>query len=186
MDDLIYDRTQEDVTYALNNPSSESFLKGAYNYVDFNRVEGWCEYIANALNSYNYNVDVTTKTNWSMSDFPTDQDFERIRQNILNLKKAYVSFTEVPANLKNITYKKANDIEKILHELFSILMYMENFFVYSGVANSGQSRMWQQRFRRKYLTVRGYTMFVDADGNEFVTADDEELHVKEWKNGISK
>ena len=179
MDDLIYDRTQEDVIYALNNPSSENFLKGAYNYVDFNRVESWCEYIANILNSYNYNVDVTTQTNWNMSDFPTDQDFERIRQNILNLKKAYVSFTEVPANLKNITYKKANDIERILYEIDYILKSMENHFVYSGVANSGQTRMWQQRFRRKYLTERGYTAFVDANGSEFITADSEELYVKE-------
>ncbi len=179
MDDLIYDRTQADVTYALNNPSSESFLKGAYNYVDFNRVESWCEYIANALNSYNYKVDVMVKTNWSMSDFPTDQDFERIRQNILNLKNAYVTFTAVPANLKNITYQKANDIERILDELFSILKHMENFFVYSGVANSGQSRMWQQRFRRKYLTETGYTIFKDINGDEFITADDEELYVKE-------
>ena len=179
MDDLIYDRTQEDVTYALNNPSSESFLKGAYNYVDFNRVESWCEYIADTLNSYNYKVDVTTKNNWSMSDFPTDKDFERIRQNILNLKKAYVSFTEVPANLKNITYKKANYIERILHEIDHILKSMENYFICCGVAVCGQSRTWQQRFRRKVSSAIDYTVFVDANEEEFLTKDGRIFYVKE-------
>lgn len=179
MDDLIYDRTQEDVTYALNNPSSKNFLKGAYNYVDFNRVESWCQYIANVLNSYNYNVTVTTKTDWNMSDFQTDKDFERIRQNILNLKNSYVSFTEIPASLKNLTYKKANDIEKILHEIDYILKSMENHFVYCGVSSCGQNRVWQQRFRRKTLSERVPVIFLDSNGEIFVTSDGEELYVKE-------
>ena len=113
MDNLIYDRTQSDVIYALNNPSSENFLKGAYNYSDLNRVEEWCLYIANILNSYNYSVSIITKTNWSMSDFPTSQELERIRSNINTLKQAYFSFTQIPQNLEYMTWRKANDIEKI-------------------------------------------------------------------------
>lgn len=153
MDNLIYDRTQADVTYALNNPSSNLFLKGAYNYIDLNRVEEWCSYIANTLNSYNYNVDIITKTNWSMSDFPTSQELERIRSNVNMLKQTYFSFTEVPTNMDNMTYKKANDIEKNLFEIDKILKHMENNFIYAGVGNVGSNRIWQQRFRRKYIQV---------------------------------
>ena len=178
MDKLIYDRTQADVTYALNNPSNENFLKGAYNYTDLNRVEEWCSYLANILNSYNYNVEIITKTNWDMSNFPTSQELQRIRNNIAKLKKAYLSFTEVPVNLGNITYKKANDIEKILYEIDTLIKQMENNFVYVGVANSGQARVWQQRFRRKYIEI-SYSDFVDANGELFITSNGLMLEVRE-------
>lgn len=179
MDELIFDRTQADVNYAINNPSSVTFLKGAYNYIDLNRIETWCEYLAERLSSYNYFVTVTAKTDWTMSDFPTSQELERIRTNVNNLKQAYFSFTQVPRNLENMTFAKANDIERILDEIDKILIIMENNFIYSGVAVSGQNRVWQQRFRRKYVVVSGYAQFIDVNGQIFETADGEEYHVKE-------
>ena len=173
MDNLIYDRTQEDVLYALNNPSSENFLKGAYNYTDLNRIENWCSYIADILNSYNYPVEVTVKTNWSMTDFPIKFDMERIRQNVNRLKQAYFSFTQIPENLEYMTWRKANDIEKILYELDYILRHMENNFIYSGVARSGQNRIWQQRFRRiyTYIILKTWEELTQLTWNDF--ADDE-------------
>lgn len=138
MDNLIYDRTQEDVLYALNNPSSENFLKGAYNYTDLNRIENWCTYIADILNSYNYPVKVTVKTNWNMTDFPTKFDMERIRQNINRLQQAYFSFTQIPQNLEYMTWRKANDIEKILYEINTLLNNMISQFYYCGELFSGE------------------------------------------------
>ena len=142
MDNLIYDRTQLDIT----NLSSKAY----YNYTDLNRIEQWCEYLSEILNNYNYFVNISTKTNWTMLDLPTQSEMERIRLNISMLKEAYFSFTQVPSNLENMTWQKANDIENILHEIDCILKWMENNFVYCGVANMGQNRVWQQRFRRKY------------------------------------
>lgn len=151
MEDLIYDRTKADADYAEANPNATEFLKGSYGYVDLNRVENWCEYLANILNNYGYLVNITAKTDWSMKDKARDTaDMERIRQNVNRLKEAYFSFTQIPENLEYMTINKANGIERILHELDYILMWMENHFIYSGVANSGQVRTWQQRFRRKY------------------------------------
>ena len=142
MDKLIYDRTQLDITNLTS--------KGYYNYTDLNRIETWCEYLANILNHYSYFVDIKTKTNWTMLDLPKQSEMKRIRGNINTLKQAYFSFTQIPVNLENMTWQKANDIEKILHEIDCILKWMENNFVYCGVANMGQNRVWQQRFRRKY------------------------------------
>lgn len=157
MDKLIFDRTQEDVTYALRNPSDATFLKGAYNYTDLNRIEEWCEYLVNILNSYyNYHVSIAIKKDWTMSDFPTSSEMERIRKNVNTLKQSYFSFTQIPENLEYMTWQKANDIEKILYEIDKIFKHMENNFVYCGVAGCGQNRIWQQRFRRKY----DYTIFV--------------------------
>ena len=94
MENLIFDRTQLD----LFNDTE----KGNYNYTDLNRVEEWCEYVANRLNEYNYFVDIEVKTNWTILDFPTNADMERIRSNVEKMKKAYYSFKEVPDTLNKI------------------------------------------------------------------------------------
>lgn len=142
MENLIFDRTQND----LRNKTKKSY----YNYDDLNRVETWCEYLANILNNYGYLINITVKTDWDMKDKARDTaDMERIRQNVNRLKQAYFSFTQIPANLDYMTFEKANEIERILHEIDYILMWMENNFIHSGVAVCGQNRLWQQRFRRK-------------------------------------
>ena len=142
MQNLIFDRTQLDI----DNDTE----KGQYTYTDLNRVESWCKYIADVLNSYNYYVSISTRTDWKESDYHYSKDLERIRTNINRLKEAYFSFTQIPENLEYMTWQKANDIEKILYEIDKIIKHMENNFIYCGVANCGQSRLWQQRFRRKY------------------------------------
>ncbi len=127
--------------------------KAYYNYTDLNRIESWCKYLSEILTSYSYQINIETKTNWVATDFPTLAEMERIRKNIVTLKDAFYSFTEVPNTTNNMTYQKANDLERILREIDYLLMSMENNFVYCGVANSGQNRIWQQRFRRKYSYI---------------------------------
>lgn len=145
MEKLIFDRTENDI---INKNK-----KSRYNYIDFNRVESWCQYISEILNFYSYPVNIITKTNYSRSNFPDELDLERIRQNVNILKQAYFSFTEIPENLDYMTWQKANDIERILYEIDKILKHMENNFIYAGVGNVGSNRIWQQRFRRKYIQV---------------------------------
>lgn len=58
---LIYDRTALDVLNAKNNPSSEEFLKGNYNYTDLNRIEEWCNYLQYLYKSENRNVNLDLK-----------------------------------------------------------------------------------------------------------------------------
>lgn len=130
MENLIYDRSNSDL---LNKTS-----KGHYNVSDLNRVEEWCEYLANLLTSYSYKVDVQVKKNWQRSDFPTSSEMERIRQNINRLKKVYFSFTQIPENLEYMTIEKANDIEKILFEIDTLLNNMISQFNYCGEINSGE------------------------------------------------
>lgn len=141
MENLIFDRTQNDL--------EESTSKGYYNYTDLNRVEEWCEYLANLLTSYSYPVSIVIKKDWSMQDLPNTEDMERIRKNIGGLKTAFYAYTEIPENLNYMTIEKANSIEKILNEIDKILEAFENDFIYCGVASSSQnSRVWQQKFRR--------------------------------------
>jgi len=139
MDELIYDRTQSDVNYALSNPDSANFLKGAYNYIDLNRIEQWCGYVAQQLNLYDYTVSITVKTDWEMDDFPTKQQMKRIRDNVGKLKDAFYAFTSVPINLEKMTYTKANDIEKILYEINTLISNMVATFWHSDEIYSGEA-----------------------------------------------
>ena len=131
MENLIFDRTQNDLDHGTT--------KGYYNYTDLNRVESWCEYLANLLTSYSYSVSITIKKNWNMSDLPNTTDMERIRSNINALKTAFYAYTDVPENLNYMTIEKANDIEKILSEIDNLIKNMINCFRYSNTFSAGES-----------------------------------------------
>ena len=131
MENLIFDRTQNDL--------EQKTPKGYYNYTDLNRIETWCEYLANLLTSYSYPVSITVKKNWAMSDLPNVNDMERIRSNVNTIKTAFHAYTNIPENLNYMTIEKANDIEKILSELDFLTKNMISSFRYSNTFNSGES-----------------------------------------------
>ena len=183
MEQLIYDRTQEDVEYASNHPESTEFLKGAYNYTDLNRVETKVKELNELLNKYNYIVSIPTiKLDWSKTDFFTKADSIRYLDNINKIRQAYLvksTTPATPATLNNLNYVKANDIEKILADVEDLIHGMEQYFVYSGVANSGQSRMWQNRFRRTTYTEQSGTQFITSDNLVFYDSNNNKFIVKE-------
>lgn len=144
MNDLIFDRTQADVTNKTE--------KGYYNTSDLNRVESWCRYLADQLNAVGYNINITTKTNWTSSDLRTASEMERIRTNIRKIMTGYHYITTIHANAEQFNYVKANRWEKILYEIWQLMWGMEDWYVYSEVANAGQNRVWQNRFRHYYVS----------------------------------
>lgn len=160
MEQLIYDRKRSDVEYASNNPSSSSYLKGAYNYTDLNRVESWCEYLKNYLNEMGYSISFTTKTDWTMEDFPLDSELERIRLNIRQLMRGFAYISKIYTYSNSMDYTRANRGEKILWEIYNMMFGTQDLYVHCGVANSGQNRFWQNRFRRKY----NHVLNILADG----------------------
>lgn len=131
MEDLIFDRTQNDL--------EQKTPKSYYNYTDLNRIETWCEYLANLLNSYSYPVSITIKKNWNMSDLPNVNDMERIRSNVNAIKTVFHAYTNIPENLEYMTIEKANDIEKILSEIDFLTKNMISSFRYSNTFDSGES-----------------------------------------------
>ena len=180
---MITDRTLQDVEYAKANQNSSEDLKGAYNNSDLNRVEAKVKELEGLLKSYNYfEEDLVVKLNWAKNEFVRTQDGVRYLENIRKLREAFFIKTttpDLPTTLNKLNYEEANAIEQILVDIEDTIINMEQMFVYCGVARMGQNRIWQQRFRRKYVVISGYARFVDALGNVFETADGEELHVKE-------
>ena len=131
MENLIFDRTQNDL--------EQNTSKGYYNYTDLNRVETWCEYLANLLTSYSYPVNIQVKKDWQMSDLPNTDDMERIRKNVNAIKTAFHAYTDAPENLNYMTIEKANAIEKILSEINFLTKNMISCFRYSNTFNAGES-----------------------------------------------
>lgn len=151
MEQLIYDRTKQDAEYALSHMDDIQYLKGAHNYIDLNRVEKWCRYLANELKKAGYDIEVSTKIDWKMTDVQTYVAYERIRTNIKKITDGYKSITQVYNNVDNFNYLKANNWEQILNEINTIMSNMQGWYVYSGVANCGQNRLWQNIFRNSYI-----------------------------------
>lgn len=135
---LIFDRTQADVTNAT--------LKGQYNASDLNRVEKWSKYLADELNTLGYNIQITTKTNWTSSELRSNSEIERIRKNITKIMYGWHYITPMYSASNTITYTRANRFEQILNEIYYLMYGMRNMYVYGGVARGGEPLFWQNNF----------------------------------------
>lgn len=160
---LITDRTANDVSYAqsmkgkkwadLTSEQKAEYLlglKGAYSYTDFNRVENAVTYLSELLKTYGYPNSVNVKTNWTSEDMQKVSEIQRYIDNIAELKNKYYTSVEgtMPTTATWLTVEGANYLEKLLANIEEIIINMTQNFIHCGVANCGQSRLWQQRFRR--------------------------------------
>lgn len=153
-----------------------SGMRGAYNYTDLNRVGQAVAYIANrmitlpaTLDAYREaqevgddpmfdlpydpaKVDVDPKTNWSVSDIPTQTQMKKYLANITNLRSILTLPSGIPfppSTMNSLTYVVANNIERILQavdqrltevetELKNLIDRVPPGYVYSGEGLSGE------------------------------------------------
>ena len=138
---LIFDRTQSDadraIYHIINGLHSEQDLKGAYNISDRNRVAAAAKYIAGCMR-YNGMPDAGAKIkdNWNTADIIRHEDAEEVLAALRylgNLLPA-AEIPEIPEELENLTYIKANAIERILFDLCCFLVRLLDSWMYSGEA----------------------------------------------------
>ena len=131
---LITDRTMTDVLTGTD--------KGFYNASDLNRVGAAVKYIAERLTGYGYAVNVSPKTDWPESDTPTASQMETYRGNIASLRAVIAvmaSTPETPESMRALDYVKANDIERILQDLDTLITNMEQAWFFSGDLYAGET-----------------------------------------------
>lgn len=130
---LITDRTAEDV--------ANKTAKGFYNASDLNRVGAAVQYVAERFAAQGYAVAVSPKTDWLASDIPTASELETYRQNIATLRAPIAvmkSTPETPETMRFLDYIKANDIERILLDLDTLLTNAALAWYQSGEIYAGE------------------------------------------------
>lgn len=132
MDTLITDRTQADAD-ARND-------KGTYNASDLNRVGAAVAYVAGRLLECGTSVDVSPKQDWSESDTPTASQLERYRSDVAALRDALAAMPTTPQapTMGNLTWGKANDLEKILQDTDVLISNLKAAWFFSGDLFSGE------------------------------------------------
>lgn len=133
MDTLITDRTQADVD-ARND-------KGTYNASDMNRVGAAVAYVAGRLLECGTSVDVSPKQDWSESDTPTASQLELYRSDVASLRDALAAMPttpQAPTTIENLTWGKANDLEKILQDTDVLISNLKAAWFLSGDLFSGE------------------------------------------------
>ena len=116
-----------------------------YNYTDLNRVETAFEYLRDKLNGqFGFNLSLTIKKDWTRTDLGqlgAQSLMETYRQNLVTIRGAIAQMEttpQAPDSMRFLTWAKANDIEKILVDVESLLNKMPAAFRYSGTFYSGQ------------------------------------------------
>ena len=87
-------------------------LKGAFNYFDLNRIERAVGEISSV-----YGLNLSTKMDWTVEDYPTSAEMTRILSNVATIRAMLPNSEELPllpTTMSKLTYKQANDIEKVL------------------------------------------------------------------------
>lgn len=175
IDELIYDRTSEDLEVARgyikrNEPLPNDNLKYAWDNRALNRTEEAMEYVNDIFKELGYFRNMEFKTDW-FADEITPEQSERYIANLKTLR-GYLTMPSttpnVPNTINGMSIERANEIEKIIHDIDIVLEALQNNYIYCGVANLGQNRVWQQRFRRKPYTRLEY---IESTGTQYVDSD---------------
>jgi len=112
LDDLIFDRTIEDIEQLTN----KAFISNE----DLNRIENAIKYIAYMLNDKGFRCVVNNKLNWKMMDKRSELEMERIRSNLEIIRTTFFAPNGTPNIPAAITYTsiyQANAIEQIIHDI---------------------------------------------------------------------
>ena len=112
-----------------------------YNASDLNRVGAAVQYVAERFAAQGYTVTVHPKTDWTEKDIPTASELETYRQNIATLRGLIAvlkSTPETPETMRFLDYIKANDIERILLDLDTLLTNAAAAWYQSGELFAGE------------------------------------------------
>lgn len=125
-----------------------------WNYSDLNRVEEWTQYLCDRLNTYGYGVKIAPKT-WSIGEYPTPTQLERIRSNINALQDGWFAVPEWrelmaahrPDGRETINAEQVNaqewDLQQMHDYLQAMVMVFElkqagsPFMIAGGLYNAG-------------------------------------------------
>lgn len=125
------DRTQGDVDNKTD--------KGFYNATDLNRVASACDEILALMRGVGYSVPMQSWKTWTMFDYPTYANTLQWLNNVYRVINGFYKKNNysLPIDMSAFTYTQANDIEKALNDINTIIEDIKKRFILSGTFQSG-------------------------------------------------
>jgi hypothetical protein len=123
---MTYDRAEADV---INRNR-----KGFWNIEDLNRIENKEKEIADYLG-----ISISYRT-WSLGDLISLSNINTILDDISKLREVWHTASDTPVNPSpnNFNFQSANDIEKILSDMYDFVLSVQKDFIYSNQIYSGE------------------------------------------------
>lgn len=145
IDSLIYDRTNEDLNVATkcieeNKPFPSDNLRFSWDYRALNRTEEAMKYLNDMFVELGYYRNMKFKYDWTNEEI-TPEDNERYIRNLKILRDYLTMESDTPLapnTINGMSINRANDIEKILHDIDIVLERMTANFRYANDVYSGE------------------------------------------------
>ena len=202
---MIYDRTILDVTDAkkiiakfqsLGDWSSitaseiNTLERGTYTKVSLNRVETMVQIICDTFRNAGYSVeDLIIKYDWDDSGYFNKSEHKRFFSNIHYLMSIIPLLSDTPEapyfnsggyTYGNISHAIANDAEKILFDLKTVLDYITSTTHYKSsngrdVVSGSSSQLWRAgKISNKvgYFITENLNIFCTSNGDYFIVAEE--------------
>lgn len=119
-------------------------LKGSYHSADLNRVGAALNYLRDRLNEagyMSYQTTFTAKTNWTAASIPTAAELTHYLKCVSIIREAmaqYETTPPVPIDTGALNIDEANNIEKILIDVETLINNMLNARFFCGEVYAGE------------------------------------------------
>lgn len=119
-------------------------MKGAYNYIDLNRVGAAVEYITTRLNAAGYSVKTAPKQGWTLGAIPTSAEMSGYLGDVRALRDAVFdalpgTTPELPSSMERLDWRGANAIEQVLLDVNAVIDRINARSVYAGEFFAGET-----------------------------------------------
>ena len=154
IDTLITDRSLKDLDWAdyleskrfqdMTAAEREEYLaplRGRYGVTDLQRLEEALRYVTDRLRAAGYAVNDAPRTDWSALARAWPELLAQYLAALQNVRRCFAvpaSTPAVPVDMEHLTFAEANDMEKILLDLDTLLTGVETSWVCSGEFYSGE------------------------------------------------
>ena len=112
-----------------------------YNASDLNRVGQAIQYLADELFAKGYEIHVSPKTNWAEADIPLSSQMTHYLEDLRKIRAVLTqpsTTPSAPADMEQLTYTEANDIESILSITNTLMEWMDSAYFYTGDLFAGE------------------------------------------------
>lgn len=114
---------------------------GFYNADDLNRVGEAMYYIAERLRACGWDIEVNPRTDWEWTDRVNPAAAKKYLRNLRKIRETLVLFQttpQVPSGARPFNTQEANDIEKILVDVESMVELTMASWYYCGELYAGE------------------------------------------------